>query len=156
MMMKVVSPVKKYRVSQQQRLNLRSTRTVRPGGECSRGRANVLREGLSRHNPRGTVPSRAVEASPEVEEDHGDNATRGEGSTRVVGGVGDGDVGCDGVHAKRASNASDQKQLPATVAVDTIRYEEHVSGALGQEAVKLTGTATKRERKGISGYRRHR
>ena len=79
----------------------------------------VLREHLRVDDPGGAVPGRGVEGGPEVEEEDGGDAARGEARVGVVGiRAGDADVGADVPHAEGAAGGADHEELGAAEAVD--------------------------------------
>lgn len=89
------------------------------GGDQSLGGwTNVLGEDFRSNDPWGAVPSRAVEASPDVEESHSRNTSGGQRLVRVLGGVGDVDVGSDVPHGKGTTDATDEEDRTTSEAID--------------------------------------
>ena len=79
-------------------------------------------DGLIEHlgvvDPGCAVPRRRVEGGPEIEEEHGGNATAGEGRRGVFSRLGHGDVGSNVPHADGPTDSTNHEQETATQFVD--------------------------------------
>lgn len=93
---------------------------------------NVLVEHLWIVNPWGTVPGWCIKCSPEVEEEHGRDTTWAELSIwlRVIGGIGDGNVGTNIPQAQWAANSADDEKKSSTEMVNQVKKPNECNSGL--------------------------
>ena len=102
------------------------------------GRSNKGGHNLGTKDPRGTVPSRTVEASPKVEERDGGNTSRAQFRGRVVGRVSDGDVGTDVVHRDGSTGGTNDQEGLSSEPVYEVEQPDDGTSELDQ--TKDTGS----------------
>jgi hypothetical protein len=69
-------------------------------------------------DPRGTVPGRGVDGSPEIEEEDSRDTTAVEVRTGVVFGLDDTNVGTNNPHTDRSGDTTNKEKVPSSELID--------------------------------------